>query len=207
MIKYVIFDFDGTLVDSKDIAIASINKLSEKYKFKRIIEEEIEHLRKLSIVEKCKALNVPVYKLPIWAVEFYTLYRNAMKSLHMFEGVREMLFELKNRGYEVAIISSNSEQIIREFLKKHKVDIINKIHCSKNIFGKDKIIKRFLSKNKLSSSQVIYVGDEHRDIVACKKNNIKVIWVGWGFDVLETLEDETPDYVVNKPEEILSILL
>lgn len=206
MIKYVIFDFDGTLVDSKDIAIASINKLSEKYKFKRVLDEEIEYLRKLSIPEKCKALNVPIYKLPIWAADFYTLYRNAMKELHMFDGIREMLMALKQRGYEIAIISSNSEHIIRDFLSKYKIEVIDKIHCSKNLFGKDKIIKRFLSRNKLTSSEVIYVGDEHRDIVACRKNSIKVIWVSWGFDVLETLEDETPDYIVNKPDEILNIL-
>lgn len=206
MIKYIIFDFDGTLVDSKDIAIASINILAEKYRFKKIQEEDIEHLRKLSIAEKCKALNVPLYKLPIWAVEFYSLYKNALKELHMFDGVKEMLSELRNRGFEIAIISSNSEHIIREFLNRHKIDIINKIYCSKNLFGKDRIIKRFLSKYKLKSSEIIYVGDEHRDIVACKKNEVKIIWVGWGFDVLETIKPEIPDYIAYEPEDILTFI-
>lgn len=206
MIKYIIFDFDGTLVDSKDIAIASINMLAEKYRFKKICEEDIEALRNLTIAERCKALNVPLYKLPLWAAEFYSLYKNAMKELDLFDGIKETLTELRNRGYEIAIISSNSEHIIREFLSKHKIDIINKIYCSKNLFGKDKIIKRFLSKHKLKSSEVIYVGDEHRDIIACKKNEVKVIWVDWGFDVIETIKPDIPDYIAYKPADILTII-
>lgn len=71
MVKYIIFDFDGTLVDSKDVFIEAYNQLAEKHNYKQIKNEELEELRKLSIRERCKALNFPMYKIPF-------LYQNYM---------------------------------------------------------------------------------------------------------------------------------
>ncbi|MEH7456754.1 HAD hydrolase-like protein, partial [Bacillus sp. JJ1127] len=80
------------------------------------------------------------------------------------------------------------------------------VYCSKNLFGKDKIIKKFLKEKKLTEADMLYVGDEQRDIVACKKAGVNVIWVGWGYDVLETVKEDSPDYMVNTPNEILHVV-
>ena len=53
---------------------------------------------------------------------------------------------------------------------------------------------------------MIYVGDEQRDIIACKKVGVDVIWVGWGYDVIETIQEASPDYMVYTPNEILHIV-
>lgn len=206
MIKYIIFDFDGTLVDSFDIAINVANQLAEKHRFKTIVKSDLDYLRKISISEKCKFLGFPLYKLPLWAPEFYTLYRHSCEKLSLFEGIKEMLDELNSLGYQIAIISSNSENIIREFLHKNNIIYINKIFCSKHVFGKDIIIRRFLRDQRVGCAEVIYVGDEHRDVVACKKTGIKVIWVEWGFDIIEMVRQVFPDYVAKEPEDILQIV-
>jgi len=206
MNKYVIFDFDGTLADSENIVIDACNTLSEKHKFKKIQNKDIDHLRGLSIIDKCKFLSVPAYKLPFWAIEFYGLFKAAIDNLKLFDGIKELLEELTNRGYNLAIISSNSEEIIREFLKKNNISCFNKIYCSSNLFGKDKVIKNFLKKYDIEKSEAIYVGDERRDIIACKKNKLKVIWVKWGFDKLEGVQSEEPDFVAETPMDILEIV-
>ena len=77
--KYIVFDFDGTLVDSQNIFVPIYNQLAEKHGYKTVKEDEIEHLRKLTMPERCKQLNVPLYKLPILALEFYKLYQPAIK--------------------------------------------------------------------------------------------------------------------------------
>lgn len=206
MSRYIIFDFDGTLVDSENIVIDVCNTLADKHKFKKIIKEDIDYLKGLSVIEKCKFLNVPVYKLPFWAVDFYSLFKSAIDKLNLFDGMQEVLEELNNRGYKLAIISSNSEQIIREFLERNNINYFNKIYCSNNLFGKDKIIKSFLDKYNIKKSSAVYVGDEHRDIIACKKNNLRVIWVQWGFDKYEIIKPENPDYIAKTPEDILDIM-
>lgn len=56
------------------------------------------------------------------------------------------------------------------------------------MFGKDKMIKRFLKSKKITEKDMLYVGDEQRDVAACKKAGVNVIWVSWGYDVIETVK-------------------
>ncbi|MDM5154786.1 HAD-IA family hydrolase [Bacillus sp. DX1.1] len=206
MVKYIIFDFDGTLVDSKDVFIEAYNQLAEKHNYKQIKNEELEELRKLSIRERCKALNFPMYKIPFFVPELYALYKDSIKDVVLIDGVKELLDELTKRGYRLAIISSNAEENIRQFLLHNEIKNVKEVFCSKNIFGKDKVIKKFLKEKKLQTEEVLYVGDEQRDVVACKKIGVEIIWVGWGYDVLDTIKEDSPDYVVYNPKEITSIV-
>jgi phosphoglycolate phosphatase len=206
MIKYILFDFDGTLADSKDVFISTWNQLADKYKFKKIHHQDLDALRKLSIKERAKQLNFPLYKIPLVVPEVYRLYKKSIKDIILFDGVKLLLDELENRGYQIVIISSNSEGNIKEFLRENAVDSVKEVLCSSKIFGKDQVIKKFLQTNKLKGSEVIYIGDECRDIIACKKVPVKIIWVGWGYDSAELVTPEKPDYMVHMPEEILNIL-
>jgi len=206
MTKYIAFDFDGTLVDSQDIAISVVNQLAKKHNFKPIEEQDIDYLKGLSVLDRCKFLKVPVYKLPFWAPEFYRIYKESIKHLLFFDGVSNLLKELGAMDYKLAIISSNSENIIRDFLKNNQIDNIDQIFCSSNLFGKDKVIKKFLKKNKLKNTDLIYVGDESRDVIACKRVEVEVIWVSWGYDSMATIQEESPNYIAKEPKDILEIV-
>ncbi len=206
MIKYIIFDFDGTLADSKEAFLRAWNKLSEKYKYEKLKVEDYELMRGLSIKERSKHVNFPMHKLPLFMPEFLKVYRESITEITLFDGMKELLRDLEKSGYRAAIISSNAEKNIREFLLHNGLDNITEVLCSSRIFGKDKIINKFLKKHNLQQAEVIYVGDECRDIVACKKAGVKVIWVGWGYDAAEIAQAENPDYSVYKPEEILQVI-
>lgn len=206
MIKYIIFDFDGTLVDSGSIFLKIFYELSEKYGLKKMEGEEITQLRKMSILNRCKFLKIPLYKLPFLANEFYKSYKLSIHGLLFFNGIKELLQNLKKAGYEIAVISSNSKENIGAFFINAGFDQQIQVLSSNNVLGKDLMLKRFLRKNKLLKNEVIYVGDEHRDIVACKKSNIQIIWVNWGFDCEEVVEIDKPDFIASRPEDIMEIL-
>ena len=204
--KYIIFDFDGTLADSTAVFASAWNTLAQKYKFKGIEFKEIESLKKLSIAERSKLFDFPMYKLPMILPQFYRLYRQSLNEVHLYEGIKDVLMEIDKRGYKILIISSNSQENILEFLKMNGIQCVSNVLCSNRIFGKDKVLKKFLKDSNSTASDVLYIGDEQRDIVACKKVGVPIIWVSWGYDSIEVIQQEEPEYKVNAPKEILDII-
>lgn len=120
--------------------------------------------------------------------------------------MKEVLIEIDKRGYKILIISSNSKENILEFLKMNGIHCVADVLCSNRIFGKDKVMKKFLKEANVDSSDVVYIGDEQRDIVACKKAGVPIIWVEWGYDAKEVVQNDEPEYSVTTPQEILEII-
>ncbi|MEH7475748.1 HAD hydrolase-like protein, partial [Priestia megaterium] len=71
-----------------------------------------------------------------------------------------------------------------------------------NPFSKSKDISVFLKNNKLKKEEVIYIGDELRDIKAAKKNGLLCIAVSWGYDSLDLLSTGNADFVAKQPKDI-----
>lgn len=143
MIKHVIFDFDGTIVESRYLTVELLNELAPKYRLRKIKESEYEHLRSLSIPQRCKAINLPFYKLPMLKMELTQKYRRAAASLETISGIKEVLGKLKAGGMALSIISSNSAENINTFLTHNKINFFDNIISSSGLFGKDKAIKVF----------------------------------------------------------------
>jgi len=200
---HVLFDFDGTLADSENTALDIMTVMAKRHGMRMINQDEIEKYRKMPIRERFRQLDLPMRKLPKWAKEYNHLFQDAVGLVNPFDGIREMLLVLHEKGFAISIISSNGENNIRKFLVRHGLDFIDDVHCSHHVFSKDKMIKRLLRRWKLQKNEAIYVGDEHRDVVACKKAGVKVIWVRWGFDGHEAVLEENPDYIAESPLDIL----
>ena len=206
MIKYIAFDFDGTLVHSQVAFISVYNQLAEKYRLIKMEPANISYLRTLSITDRCRYLNLPLYKMPYFTAQFLKQYQKCLPDISLIEGMQPVLTQLNDLNYQLAIISTNTESNIRQFLQHNQLGIITDVFCSTNLFGKDKIIRKFLKAYNLKPAEVLYIGDEHRDIIACRKNQVKVAWVSWGYDLPESLENDQPDFIANTPSDILKII-
>lgn len=202
----VLFDFDGTLVDSREIMLTVYNNIAKKHNYKKVDANDFAKLSTLSIKEKCNLLNVPIHSIPFLVYKAKKDCKKYVSELKFINGILDVLNNLKSNNFNLSIISSNSKSLIESFLKKNKAHVFDTILTSGNVFGKHHIIKKFLRTHGLKPSQVLYVGDETRDIVACKKSNIKMIAVSWGFDSIELLKKESPEYTVSKPFEMLDII-
>ncbi len=203
---HVLFDFDGTIADSENTALDIMTVMAERHGMRMIRPDEVEKFKKMPIRERFRQLDLPMRKLPKWAKEYNHLFQDAVGLVDPFDGISEMLKTLNSKGFTISIISSNAENNIRKFLIRHELDFIYDVHCSHHVFSKDKMIKKLLRRWKLQRSDAIYVGDEHRDVVACKKAGVKVIWVRWGFDGHEAVLLENPDFIAETPSDILKIV-
>jgi phosphoglycolate phosphatase len=125
--------------------------------------------------------------------------------VEFFKGLEPILKSLAN-DYQLGILSSNSQENIGKFLKSKKLEIFDFVYTGSNLFAKDKIFKKIIRQEQLNKNQILYFGDEIRDIEACQKLGIKIAAVTWGFDDLEILKKAKPDYLISKPKEIKKIL-
>ena len=204
--KHILFDFDGTIADSQQVALDIMNTMAESHGFERVSPEAVERLRRMTIAERFRDLGISLRRLPGWAKEYNTLFQEAVLKVDPFPGMPEVLKKLHDSGYGISILSSNAENNIRRFLERHNLGFIEDVRCSHRVFSKDRMIKRLLRRHRLRHEDVVYVGDEHRDVVACKRAGVRVIWVNWGFDGVEAVAPENPDFVAEKPEDILGFV-
>ena len=119
--KHIVFDFDGTLVDSRAVFIRLYNELAAKHGYTPMTPENLEHLRTLSIAERCKYLNVPMYRIPFLVAAVMKSYRHAISEIPFNTGIKEMLEELSGNNIPFAVLSSNSKSNIQEFFNLHGV--------------------------------------------------------------------------------------
>ncbi|MDQ8732941.1 HAD-IA family hydrolase [Paenibacillus sp. LHD-38] len=202
---YLIFDFDGTLVQSKKLAIQLFNELSESYGGRKISNQDIAYLSGLSIPDRLRSLNVPLRKLPALVIEGKREYKKAAVHLQPVEGIRDVLFSLKKNGYSFGILSSNTSENIQQFLDLNEFPSFDFIHSATNLFGKHKAITSMARKLQIHRSRMLYVGDEQRDVQACKKIGVKIAAVTWGFDSATLLAAAKPDFLCDSPEEFAGL--
>ncbi|WP_421833423.1 HAD family hydrolase [Acinetobacter baumannii] len=193
----IIFDLDGTLVDSFSFFLGALNQLAKKHKFKSVELHEVEQYKHLSPKEIMKEMNVSRWKLPWIAKDFIRLMKERDQEVYMFEGMRDHLMELHKRGYTLAIITSNSKENCQSILGKELCELFSHIDGGSSIFGKAKRIKRVLNILNLNKEQAIYVGDQTTDGEAAHKAGIDFAAVGWGYTSAEKLKTIQPKVVLN----------
>lgn len=206
-VKVVIFDFDGTLADTLDAIVKITNRLAGEYGYKPTAPEELTQIRNLSSREIVKQSGISLFKLPFLLKRVKADLRNDIQQLNPIVGIKESLIKLKAEGNRLGILTSNSEENVISFLKKHEmIELFSFIYSGTQLFSKHKIILNIIKRNKLNPEEVIYVGDETRDIEAAKKINSKVIAVSWGFNTKEALARHNPDFLIHQPSELLDVM-
>lgn len=206
MSKVIVFDFDGTVADTIPISIAILKRLAKRYYKKTADKEFVKELRDKSIPEIFQALNISIIKLPFIARRARKELNKEIGGLKPINGMQDLLAKLKKQGRVLGIVSSNSRDSILTFLAKNNLGIFDFICTNRRIFGKANTLKKLLRENKWNREDIVYVGDEIRDIEAARKAGIKIISVTWGVNSLQKLEACAPDFLVRSPQELLALL-
>ena len=206
MNRVIIFDFDGTIADTMPHVIDILQDLSTKYGYTKLSTNEIQKLQELSIREIFKTLGVPFYKLPFIISDVKKMMREQILLVKPIDGISQEIHTLKKKSYSLGLITSNNKDIVLSFLKENNLDIFDYIYTGTSVFGKARAMQKFLEKYSLINDQVIYIGDEIRDIEATQKVKIPIIAVTWGYNSHKGLAKYNPDYLVDKPENLHEVI-
>jgi len=206
-VKVIIFDFDGTVADSFDTLVNITNNLAAKFGYKPASLGEIDQIKDLTSREIIKRSGISIFKLPLLMRKVASELNNQIHTLSPISGIKEALTELKSQGNQLGIITSNQKDNVNNFLQENGLlDLFDFIYSGTRIFGKSRVINNFLYQAKIRRGEIIYVGDETRDIEAAKKSNIKVIAVTWGFNSKKVLAAQQPDFLIDHPQELIEVI-
>jgi len=198
MQKFILFDFDGVIVDSFEPAFEVSKKACphltiEEYKrgFEGNINEwkgaESEH------TEQCRS-----------DIDFFTEYVPKMKDIDLVPGIKDVIEQLA-KSYTLIIVSSTITMPIQELvdrtgLASYFAEILgNDVHNSKV-----EKIKMIFQKYNTTAEHCIFVTDTLGDLREAEKTGVKAIAVSWGFHSQETLQRGNPVSIMDSPEDLVT---
>lgn len=215
MKKYntIIFDLDGTLLNTLEDLMDSVNFALTINNFpKRSLDEirkfvgnGVARLIELSIPN---GTNNPEYEKCL--NDFKTHYsKNMQNKTGPYDGIIELLRQLSDDGYKMAIVSNKFDAAVKE-LNKVLFDKYIKVAIGE---GKDTTKKpapdmvfKALSELDSKVDETIYVGDSEVDVQTAKNSGVICVGVTWGFRDREVLEEKGAEYIINRPMELLNII-
>lgn len=203
--RVLVFDFDGTVADTFNFVLTIINRLSTEFGFRRVEFHEVETLKGKTPQEIISHLRIPTMKVPAIMAQVRRELRKDISSIKPVEGLKRVLLQLRLSNHRMGILTSNSPENVATFLRKNRLEWFDFISTTSRIWGKSRRLKALLVKRGLQSGEVLYVGDEIRDIEAARKAGVKIAAVTWGYNSRKVLEAHKPDYLVTEPEGLLPV--
>ncbi|MCL2110203.1 HAD-IA family hydrolase [Microgenomates group bacterium] len=204
----IIFDFDGTLVDSFTPALEYLfTTLIPQFKITEISRAQIDQLRSQTLFQLIKKIRFGWLKVPliIWKINRWS--DQYAWSFALYDHVPELIRSLKKHGYSLHILTSNKTFVVETVLRHHQLlEEFTSIHASGGLFNKDKKLLQLLRQLNLQKSDIVYVGDEIRDIQACRRADVRIISVSYGLNSSAGLRQFKPDFLVEEPRDVFSIV-
>lgn len=197
-----IFDFDGTLADSAAWFRSTINHVAQRYGFRQVTDDELEHLRGQPSAAIIRYFGVPAWKLPFIASHMRKRFARDAHRIALFDGVDALLSSLAEHGVAIAIATSNTEANVRRILGDENAKRINHYACGASLFGKAAKLETIIKRQQASPARTIVIGDEVRDLEAARKAGLVAGAVGWGYATVELLRAQAPDHLFLSMDDI-----
>ncbi len=204
--RLLLFDFDGTIADTFNEGFVILNKLAAEFGFRQLREEDIEKARDMRTRELMKFLRIPMTKMSRIARRGSEELRARMPHVKPLAGVPELLREAHAAGFQLGIVTSNTETNVRMFLQKFDLDFFSFIRSSSKLMGKAREIRGVMKTRGVSAGEILFIGDETRDIEASQKAGIRIAAVTWGYNSRRSLEAMKPDYLLDSAAELAALL-
>ena len=211
--KYVIFDFDGTIANTNNVITESWQATFQHYLGHTLPVREIE-------ATFGETLKYSIAKLIPDAecdevIDFYRAYQDAHcdGKVYVFEGVRELLDTLRNRGYKIGVATSRTANSFWRYMKELGLENhVDEVVTMEDVTGHKpdpESVLRVLEKFGAGPEEAIMIGDTKFDIGCAQNAGVESVLVGWSHYVDEedmAADGYEPTYRLKEPKDILEIV-
>lgn len=215
MFKAVIFDLDGTLLDTISDISYSMNSALKKLNLKEFEIEDYKYLvgkgvdKFVNKIAEIYQLDIDIAnKLKISYLEEYAKIKSSKTK--PYPGIVKLLKCLENEGISLNVLSNKPNYQVKEAVDKYFNDI-----KFDYIFGKmpeypikpdPTSVKIIISKLKLNLKNILYVGDTSTDMITAKNAGLASAGVLWGFREEDELRQFGASYIVKNTDELYDII-
>ena len=215
MYKACIFDLDGTLADSVHSLAYCANKALESVGLKG---HEVEKYKKFAgdgadeLIRRCLRESGDTELLHYDEVRkiYAEIFKdNCMYKVKPYDGIEELLKELKKRSIKTAVLSNKPHERTKDVIKALFGDEVFDV-----VLGKKEDTERkpspmgaliIAKKFDIEACEFIYIGDTNTDMQTGKNAGMFTVGVTWGFRDKEELEENGADKIIDMPKEILEL--
>ncbi len=204
MMKLLLFDFDGVIVDSLDVYEKTVTLCLEKINqpLQRGRQEFLE-LFDGNFYEMLAQKGTNLDEFMKASVDILSQVNYG--EMKPFDAVRPVLQELKKK-HCLIVISSNDTPTIREALRLYGFeDIFKEILGSDFMLSKKDKILYAINKYQVMTGDIYYIGDTICDIKEGKQAGVKTVGVTWGWHEREKIAASHPDFIFDNPHDLLQL--
>lgn len=212
-IEAVIFDLDGTLLDTLGDLTDSVNIALEKYGFPTRTMEEVRSfvgngLRNLMLRAAEGEEDNPLFEeMFLYFKEYYRTHCNIKTA--PYEGILQLMKELKRRGIKMAIVSNKFDAGVKaldeKFFSEFTEAAIGEREGVRRKPAPDSL-KEVLRLLRIKKEYAIYVGDSDVDIQTAENAGIRCVSVSWGFRDKSFLIENGASVIIDDPLDLLDVL-
>ena len=211
--KAIIFDLDGTLLDTlADLAEGTNYAL----RVNGFPERTIDEIRRFvgngarKLIERAVPDGQIEAALEKVRQDFDIYYKVHCKDhTGPYPGIMEMLQELVQQGYSLGVVSNKPDFAVQELIPEYFPDIFASVSGERQGVAKKPapdLIREAMKNLQADSSNAVYVGDSEVDLEAAVNAGIPCISVAWGFKGKKFLEEQQAEMIIEKPSEIQKYL-
>lgn len=209
----IIFDMDGTILNTLEDLKNSLNYVLQQAGYQTRTLEEVRTfvgngIRKT--IERALPSDIEeekVDELFSLFMDYYAIHNT--DNTKPYNGVIELLKELKHLGYKTAVVSNKQNSAVKSLCKKFftglfDVEIGEKANIAKKPEPDE--VNEVLKILNIDRTKSIYIGDSEVDIQTAQNSKMKSIIVDWGFRDRKFLYEHGAEVIVSNPSEILDII-
>lgn len=212
-ISTIVFDLDGTLLNTLEDLADSTNYALRQYGFAERTLEEIRAfvgngVRKLIERALPEGAENPLFNSVFSCFKSYYV-DHCMEKTGLYAGIPEMLHELKSAGYHLAIVSNKLQSGVDELYEHYFSDTVEVAVGERPELNRKPapdMVLLALGKLGVSTDEAVYVGDSDVDVATARNSGLPCISVLWGFRDKEFLVQHGAHCFAQTPEEICRII-